>query len=69
MPVLDEDSRKNAKEELSRLHKELEVIDKWDRMFQTTEHNADSYVARQRRRWEIILQIKALATLGERDSP
>jgi hypothetical protein len=69
MPVIDEDSRKNIKEELSRLHKELEIIHKWDRMFQTAEHNTDSYVARQRRRWEIILRIKALATLDERDSP
>jgi hypothetical protein len=58
MPVIDEDSRQNFKEEISRLQKELEIIDKWNRMFQIAEHNADSYVARQRRRWEIILRIK-----------
>jgi hypothetical protein len=69
MSLMVEDSRKNLKKELSHLHKELEIIDKWDRMFQTAEHNADSYVARQRRRWEIKLRIKALATLEEQDSP
>jgi hypothetical protein len=46
MSVLCEDSRKSLKKELSHLYEELEIIDKWDRMFETAEHNADSYVAR-----------------------
>lgn len=60
MPIVDEDSRTNVEDELSRLRRELELIVKWDRMFPATELNADSYVARQRRRWEIILRIKGL---------
>jgi hypothetical protein len=36
------------------------VIDAWDRMFPASELNADSYLARQRRRCEIALRIKQL---------
>jgi hypothetical protein len=60
MPSIDGDSRTNVENELSRLRRELEAIIKWDRLFQTTELNADSYLARQRRKWEIVLRIKAL---------
>ena len=60
MPILDSNSRINVGDELSRLRRELEAIVKWDRLFPTTELNADSYLARQRRRWEIVLRIKAL---------
>jgi hypothetical protein len=51
-------------EELSSLRKELLSIDKWDQLFASTEVNADSYVARQRRRWEIVIQIKRLEELS-----
>jgi len=50
----------DVEHELSSLHREMEVIDMWDRMFEPSELNADSYLARQRRRWEIALRIKEL---------
>lgn len=50
----------DVERELSSLHREMEVIDTWDRMFEPSELNADSYLARQRRRWEIALRIKQL---------
>jgi hypothetical protein len=50
----------DVKHELSSLRSELEVIDTWNRMFEASELNADSYLARQRRRWEIALRIKQL---------
>jgi hypothetical protein len=59
MPVM-EDTRSSIEDELFRLRRELETIDKWDRTFAAIERNEDSYVARQRRRWEIILRIRAL---------
>ena len=45
------DTGTDVEHELSSHHREMEVIDRWDRMFERSEHNADSYLARQRRRW------------------
>ena len=53
-------------DELSSLRKELLSIDEWDRLFATTEINADSYVARQRRRWEIVIRIKLIEELSKK---
>jgi hypothetical protein len=60
MAAKERDARREVVDELVRLHKELKAIDKWDRLFASTELNGDSYLARQRRRWEILLRLKAL---------
>jgi hypothetical protein len=54
----------HLEQELSSLRRELQVIDRWNRLFATTEINADSYVARQRRRWEIVIRVKLLEELS-----
>jgi hypothetical protein len=63
---MDNSGFADREEELSSLRKELLSIDKWNRLFATTEVNADSYVARQRRRWEIVIQIKRLEELSSK---
>jgi hypothetical protein len=57
---MDKNCPAGLEHELSRLLRELQAIDEWNRMFAAGEINADSYVARQRRRWEIVIRIKAL---------
>jgi hypothetical protein len=61
---MDNSDFADREEELSRLRKELLSIDEWDHLFATTEVNADSYLARQRRRWEIVIQMKRLEKLS-----
>ena len=51
--------------EVERLYAELETIDLWNARFGRAERNSDSYVARIRRRWEIVL---TLARLGHQPS-
>jgi hypothetical protein len=60
MPNVNRDTCTDVEHELSSLHREMELLDTWDRMFAPSELNADSYLARQRRRWEIALRIKKL---------
>ena len=60
MPIKNRDAHIDVERELSSLRREMELIDKWDCMFGSNELNADSYLARQRRRWEILLRIKKL---------
>jgi hypothetical protein len=60
MPLKDKDCRRDVEQELHSLERELDVMDTWNRRFGPTELNTDSYLARQRRRWEIAFRIKEL---------
>ena len=60
MPTKYRDRQTELQEEISSLRTELDLIATWDSMFGARELNADSYLARQRRRWEIMLRIKEL---------
>ncbi len=60
MPMNNRDRLTEIQDELLSLRTELEVIETWDRLFGPSQANADSYLARQRRRWELALRIKDL---------
>lgn len=69
MPAKKGDSRREVVDELRRLNRELEALNEWDRLFAPTELNADDYVARQRRRWEILLRLKTLEEEAPQSQP
>ena len=58
--ILTEDER-----ELARLKVELATIEEWNRLFGHQDLNGDSYLARERRRWELLLKISALSHTRE----
>lgn len=58
--VLMDDER-----QLARLKVELATIEEWNRLFGHHDLNDDSHLARERRRWELLLKIRALSQTRE----
>jgi hypothetical protein len=58
---MGENSRTDDEHELAALKTELNTIEKWNALFGEKDRNEDSYVARERRRWEICLRIRDLS--------
>jgi hypothetical protein len=62
---MQRDLRMSVERQVVRLKVELATIEEWNRLFAHQDCNEDSYLARERRRSELLIKIRVLSDTRE----